>query len=104
MLYDGVLKFGAQAEKALDNQDISAANKSLNKMQDILYELIACLDIKQGGEVAQNLQNIYTYSIDLLIQANMQKDKSKVTEVVSLVSDIRSAWEQIGKEVSIGKI
>jgi len=104
MLYEGAMKFGNQAIKSLDTQDVETSNKALTKTQDILYELIACLNDERGGQIAGNLRQLYLYMIDLLVQANLQKDKAKVVEAMGYLQDIKSAWEQIGKEVAVGPV
>ncbi|WP_236338833.1 flagellar export chaperone FliS [Paenibacillus plantiphilus] len=103
MLYEGALKYASQAERALLEQDIVASNRLLLKIQDIVYELIATLDMKQGGQIATNLQSLYFYVIDCLVQANLQKNHEKLQEVVEILQSLKSAWEQIGKEVALGK-
>jgi len=103
MLYEGALRYGAQAVRAIEEHDISLTNKSLQKVQDILYELLSSLDLKQGGEIAKNLQQLYLYMIEQCIQANLHKDKAKINEVLGYLQTIKSAWEQIGKEVAIGR-
>lgn len=104
MLYDGVLRFTAQAGKALDSKEYELANQSLKRSQDILYELIACLNFKEGGQIAVNLNNLYLYVIDLTIKANVQKNSVHLSEVASIVTELKSTWEQIGKEVSVSHV
>ena len=101
MLYEGALRFSAQAIKELELKNINETNRLLQKTQDIMYELIACLNRDEGGDVAANLHNLYMYIIDLLIKANMKKDPAHVIEAMEILTEIKSAWEQVGKEVSI---
>lgn len=101
MLYEGALRFSTQAIKAIEIQNIDETNRMLQKTQDIMYELIACLNHQEGGDIASNLHNLYMYIIDLLIKANMKKDSAYIVEAMDILKDIKSAWEQVGKEVSI---
>lgn len=102
MLYNGAVQFATRAEQSIDEGNVADTNKYIQKTQNIVYELMTSLNEREGGELAQNLKNIYLYIIDRLIQANMHKEKSKVTEVIVLLRELQSAWEQIGKEVSLG--
>lgn len=102
MLYEGLLRFGNQTIYMIEENNIASTNSSIQKMQDILYELITVLNIEQGGEIAKNLKNLYLYMIEQLVQANVAKDTDKVKEVMSLITDIKTAWEEIGKGVSVG--
>ncbi|MFX3631600.1 MAG: flagellar export chaperone FliS [Candidatus Pristimantibacillus sp.] len=102
MLYEGLLRFGTQTIKMIEQNNIAETNRSVQKMQDILYELITVLNTEQGGEIAENLKNLYLYMIDQLVQANVGKDAEKVKEVMQLITEIKKAWEEIGKGVSVG--
>jgi flagellar protein FliS len=104
MLYEGVLRFTALGSRALHAKDYQLANESLKRSQDILYELIACLNMDDGGKIAANLRNLYMYAIDLIIKANIQKNADYLTEVIEMITEIKSSWEQIGKEVSVSHV
>ncbi|MNP64216.1 Flagellar protein FliS [compost metagenome] len=56
----------------------------------------------QGGDIAQNLKAIYLYMIDRLVQANINKQSDNLIEVRQLLQDLKSTWEQIGKDVTLG--
>lgn len=102
LLYNACLQNGARAKRALaagQNQDAHAA---ILKMQDIIYELIACLNEEQGGEISRNLKQLYMYMIDRLVEANMKKTVEPITETIELLEPIKNAWEQIGKDSHAG--
>lgn len=101
MLYEGMIRFSLQAKKGMENGEIVQTNQYLQKSQDIIYELIACLNHKDGGEIAVNLNSLYLYTIELLVKANVSKDPALIDEAVAIIADLKSAWEQIGREVSI---
>lgn len=101
MLYDGALRFMNQSIANVQAQDIAATNLSLSRAQDIINELIACLNFEQGNEIATSLNNLYRYINDLLIQANIQKKVEPIQEAIVIVKDIRDAWQTIGREVAM---
>lgn len=103
MLYDGVLSNLHHASSALDNKDHAAAHTHILKAQEIVSELLACLNLEQGGEIAQNLKQLYLYFINQLVQANIRKDKTLLNEVEGRIRELRSAWLEIGKEVGLGQ-
>lgn len=104
LLYEAAIRNGARAVEALQSNRPTEANNAIIKLQDIIYELIASLNEKQGGEIAANLKSLYMYMIDQAVQANIKKDTAPLEEVIVLIRDIKTAWEQIGKDVSLGKI
>lgn len=102
MLYDGALTNLQHAGNALENRLPNEAHKHILKAQDILSELLSCLNEEQGGEVARNLRDLYLYAINRLVQANLRKERSLLLEVEGYIRELRSAWQQIGKEVGLG--
>lgn len=102
LLYDACLQNGNRAKQALLDGRKQEAHTAILKMQDILYELIASLNDAQGGEISQNLKQIYLYAIDRLVEANLSKTVEPIEEAISLIASIQSAWEEIGKNMHVG--
>lgn len=93
MLYEGVLRFNAQAKKAIKDGDIEKRVYWINRSVAVITELIAVLDMK-GGQVAQYLEGLYNYEIQLLNEANLKKDESKIDEVSNVFKGLLEAWRE----------
>lgn len=102
LLYEAAIKHIGHAQQAIQDRQVFTAHRSILKAQEIISELIAVLNEDQGGEVAVNLKNLYLYVIDCLVQANLRKQTEPLKEALDVLGPLKSAWEQIGKEVSIG--
>lgn len=94
MLFDGAIRFARQAQEHLRQGDLEAANSKLIHVQDIVSELNLSLDLSVG-EIAVNLQQLYTYIYDRLVQANIRKDPEIVEEALVLLMELRDTWEQV---------
>lgn len=95
LLYDGCIKNMKQAELAISEQQIEQANHALKKAQDIILELQSTLNFETGGDIAQNLNDIYIYLMDKLIESNIKKDAELVLQSRKLLEDLREAWTEI---------
>ncbi len=93
MLYDGALKSIQGARVGMMEKDYEKANQHLTKAQDIIFELMSSLDL-EVGEVAQNLYLLYDYMIQQLVQSNIKKDPQILTQVESLLKDLRETWKE----------
>ncbi|MBA9085781.1 Flagellar protein FliS [compost metagenome] len=102
MLYNGAIQFATRSQEAISLGNIGDSNLYIQKTQDIVFELLSSLNEREGGEIAANLRRIYLYINDLLLQANLKKDEQSIVEAISLLKELQSAWEQIGKEVTLG--
>lgn len=93
MLYEGVLRFNAQAKKAVKDGNIEKRVYWTNRSVAIITELISILDFK-GGNVARYLEGLYNYEIQLLSAANVGKDIAKYDEVSNVFKCLLDAWRE----------
>lgn len=103
MLYNGAIQFAGKSKIAIQQNNIMDTNTYIQKVQDILYELISSLNMKEGGEIAQNLRQLYFYMINKLIDANIKKRVDFIEEVIDLLNELREAWDQIGRGGTLGQ-
>lgn len=101
MLYDGAIRFANQAVTCIERSDIQGKANAVQRFQDIIYELISCLNFKEGEEIANNLYSLYNYVLDLSNHSNIEMKVEPLQEAIRIIGDLKSAWEQIGKEVQI---
>ena len=92
LLYDGSIRFMNKAIARIDASDIEAAHNYLVRSRDILGELLATLKPEKAGEIGTNLQRLYVYIFNRLVQANLTKDREIVAECIKLMSTLREGW------------
>lgn len=98
MLFDGAVRSVAKARMAMQKKDVVTKCASISKAMAIIQDgLQLSLDIKAGGEMAQNLNDLYDYMCDRLLIANMRNEIAALDEVGRLLVDLRGAWAAIGK-------
>ena len=93
MLYEGVLRFNAQAKKAMKDGDVEKRVYWLNRSTAIITELISALDFKHG-EVATYLEGLYNYEIQLLVEAGNTKNIAKLDECSNVFKVLLEAWRE----------
>lgn len=93
MLYEGVLRFNAQAKKAVKDGNIEKRVYWTNRSVAIITELISILDFKHG-DVSRYLEGLYNYEIQLLSAANVGKDMAKYDEVSNVFKCLLDAWRE----------
>lgn len=97
ILYRGALSALKRAEIFMQQNNIAAKGKELSKAIDIIDTgLKQALNHEAGGEIADNLASLYDYMIMRLLNANLENNVAYIQEVYQLLSDIASAWQQIG--------
>jgi flagellar protein FliS len=92
MLYDGALNSLRNAQKAIEEKDISQAHNQLIKAQDIIAELMATLNMEVP--ISRQLYALYDYIQRRLIEANINKDIAIIDEAYQFISELRDAFAQ----------
>lgn len=102
MLYAGTVKFLRQAEKALDEKRYEDAHNSLTRVGDIIAELNMTLNIEDGGEIAVNLRELYTFYSGEVVKANIKKDAAYLQPVIEFFEIFRDVWVETARLARMG--
>ena len=78
--------------------DVVAKGKAIGKAVRLIGQLDASLNMEQGGQIAENLHNLYLYMLGRLTTANLHNDAQIVVEVSNLVRKIKTGWDQIVRD------
>lgn len=101
MLYDGALNSCEAAKRAVAQADLEGQHKNLSRAQKIISELVASLDMAQGGEIARNLFGLYSFCLNELADANINDNAEAIERTMRVLTELRQAWEQIGESVGL---
>jgi flagellar protein FliS len=99
MLLDAAVDRMTAARGCIERGELAGKAKLLHSCVIIIAELRGSLDLAKGGPLAGNLRDLYEYMNRRLLLANVRSDAGCVTEVLSLLGEIRSAWVAIGPQV-----
>ena len=88
----------------MQQRDLERQNEYCIRAQDIITELMSCLDMKQGGEVAQNLFSLYSFTFDRIVQANMEDDVNYLDQAMRVLTDLRESWAEIERTGAGAKV
>lgn len=97
MLLNGALARIAMARISIGQGEIARKGEYISSAIAIIGGLKDSLDHKIGGTVSANLEKLYTYMMDRLLEASMKNDTGILNEVNELLSGIKSSWDEIGE-------
>ncbi len=89
------------AREAMEKGQTAIKGEKLGHALAIIGELQASLDMEKGGEIAQNLYDLYSFATQRLIMANAQNDISMVEEVIRTMRPLSEAWTKLRQEQSM---
>jgi flagellar protein FliS len=100
LLFEGYMEALAQARGAMRQGRRAEKGVALGRAVRILEEgLRAGLDLRSGGPLARDLDDLYRYLTRRLTLANLHDDESALDECRRLVLPLQEAWVSIGPSV-----
>lgn len=100
MLFDGYQTSIRLARLHLQAGNIAEKGKAITKAINIVSQgLRASLDHEQGGEIAEQLDDLYDYVVRLLLRANLNNDEAALITASELLDNIAAAWSTIGSQI-----
>lgn len=102
MLFDGALLAISTATLHMQQKNIAEKGLAISQAINIITNgLKASLDLEAGGELAERLFALYDYMCTRLLYANLKNNQADLDEVTRLLNEIKSAWEEIGKDPAV---
>lgn len=96
MLYDGAIRFIETASGFMGSfKTYDKANQNILRAQDILTELMLSLNLDHGGEIGQNLFNLYAFCKKQLLDANVKKNADDLKPALKILKELKESWEKI---------
>lgn len=105
MLYEEAIRQVDIAAELIGSgtKQLDKVNASVTKAQDIITELMVSLDMDAGGQIAENLMNLYLYFHSRLSEGNLKKDERPLREVRGMLASLREAWVQAARTTGVDR-
>ena len=95
LMLEGAIQRLRTAEACITAGDIARKAKAASEAGAIIDSLSGCLDLAQGGDIAERLEALYDYASRRVVMANLGNDAAGFAEVAALLDDVFAAWKQI---------
>ncbi|MFW6323516.1 MAG: flagellar export chaperone FliS [Desulfovibrionales bacterium] len=95
LLYEGAVSALQKAKEEIKKKDYAQKGLQISRAMDLIAELDSSLNGQKGGELAQNLHQLYFYCNSRLLKANMDMDPEIIDQVISILSSLQSAFSEI---------
>ena len=98
MVYDGAIKALKAAANHYGNNETDAGYDQLQNAKRFVTHLYTTLDLKKGGEVAENLSKMYVWTLSQLFVVEATKDMDELDAVINVLANLRSGWTELKVE------
>ncbi len=95
MMYDGALRFANEARAAHAENNRVVRGRAVSRVLAIVTELQNTLNVREGGEVAVELDRLYSYLTVRLVDVSAQNDGAALDEICRLLATLREGWAAI---------
>ncbi len=95
MLYERAIIALKQAIEDIKKNDIKSKVNNIQKATDIILALDSSLDMEKGGEIAQNLRELYQFSYQQILLAHAKNDIKLLKDIIEILETLKSGWEEI---------
>lgn len=102
MLYEAAIQNIKKAQFCLDKKDIAGKGTAIGKAHDIINELLNTLDFEVGGKIAEDLERLYNFMTEQLVQANIENSKECLKSVQKLLETLLDGWKVAVEQVNKG--
>lgn len=99
MLMEGFLSRVSIAKGHMERDEIEDKGKSISSAMAIISALKSSLDLEAGGEIAANLDDLYGYMYNRLVDAHANNEVRALVEVSNLMAQVKSAWDAMPDEI-----
>jgi flagellar protein FliS len=95
LLYEGAIRFTKLAGQRMREKNVAEKGKNISKALAIISELMNTLDHEKGGQLSADLENLYMFMMDKLIDANIRNAPEECEVVEKLLSTLYTAWKDV---------
>jgi len=95
LLYDGALRFLADAERAMATHDLPTRASNISRAMAIVIELQSTLDMTRGGAVATELDRLYDFVQERLLTATSDHDAVALGDAQRVLTQLADAWRTV---------
>jgi len=97
MLYDKVIVSLREAIAAIEAGEVEARWRANARAMEILSHMWSTLDVEKGGEIAKNLDSLFSFMLSRLPEIDLRNDPEPAREVIQLLQPLRESWHELAK-------
>lgn len=96
LLFDGALGFIRTARVHMEDKNVEGCGHFIGRALDVVNEgLIGSLNTEVGGDLAQNLLEMYEYVGQSLLTANLKQSPEYLDTAEKILIQLSSGWREI---------
>jgi flagellar protein FliS len=92
-LYQGAIDALRNAAEHASAGNMAEKGRYVLRANDIINQFLVSLDFNVGGDLVQNLADLYNHMLDQIMIGNLNNDGEKFHNVAALLCTLKEGWE-----------
>lgn len=97
-MMQGAIDRIAAARGHVQRDEVAAKGEQIGRAIGLIDGLRSSLDMEHGREISANLEALYDYMLNRLMEASLKNDQEALTEVAGLLGELKSGWATMAVE------
>lgn len=97
-VYDGAMTAYKQAGVAFEKEDFSKGREELDKAKKFVTHLYTTLDMEKGGDIAQQLSQLYAFVVNQTNIIDATKDLKQIDDIIGILDNLRQGWVELKQQ------
>ncbi len=98
-LYEGAIHQLRKAIRCIEAADVKGRYTANRRAYEIIEHLLCTLNLEKGGQVADNLSQLYRFMMRRLIDVDVQNSAKAAEDVIALLDPLHRAWRKLDLEL-----
>ena len=87
-----------RARHAVQTNNVQERVAAVGNARDAVMELMATLNLEEGGQIAQNLRSLYAFILTELSDVARRQDGARLEAIIRIVSDLHDAFAAVAMD------
>ena len=97
MLYERAIGSLQEAIAAIEAGDVEGRWRANNRAIEIISHMWSTLDMDNGGEIAENLDRLFSFMLMRLTDVDLRNDPTPAQKVIELLLPLRDSWYDLAQ-------
>lgn len=99
-LYEAAIRQLRKAVRAIEAKDVNMRFAANRQAYDIIEHLLLTLNYEKGGQIAENLSQLYRFMMRRLIDVDVNNDAKAAEDVITLLEPLYQSWRKLDEQLS----
>ncbi len=95
MVYDAAISALRECQACMKSGDAAGKGVQMDRAIRAVGELRSSLNMQEGQEIASSLDQLYSFMLGRMRDANVSGDSTELDVVLRILEDLRETWTQV---------